>query len=152
MDELTPTLVKMNELGESLLEKTDAPDVKKQMTNTNEDYSELIQHLNDAKQTLDEITQHSDELDSKKAEVDKKLPKLQEKIEALEPISTRPNNVKKQVLESENIMKEVCEVVQALESVEDEKDWLFENTEVEPEVRIIFYLMLKHGFLLEKGN
>lgn len=136
LDEQTPTLVKMNELGESLVEKTNAPEVKTQMTNTNENCEQLAKRLNDAKQTLDEIVQHSDEMSKKKAEVDKKLPKLQEKVKALEPISTRPNTVKKQVQDSENISKEVSEVVEALESVQEEQDWLFENTEVEPEVCI----------------
>jgi predicted nuclease with TOPRIM domain len=143
MDDQAPTLVKMNELGESLVEKTNAPEVKTQMTNTNEDHDQLQKRLNDAKQTLDEIVEHSDEFDLKKAEVDKKLPKLQEKVEALEPISARPNTVKKQLQESENISKEVCEVVEALESVQDDQDWLFENTEVEPEVSISLLIYTK---------
>ena len=140
MDDQSPTLMKMNELAESLVEKTNAPEVKTQMTDTNENYEQLTKRLNDAKQTLDEMVEHSDEMNKKKAEVDKRLPKLQEKVQALEPISTRPNTVKKQVQESENILKEVSEIVQALESVQEEQDWLFENTEVEPEVCILLLI------------
>ncbi len=144
MDDQAPTLVKMNEIGESLVEKTNAPEVKTQMTNTNEDHDQLSKCLNDAKQTLDEIIEHSDELNSKKAEVDKKLPKLQEKVQALEAISTRPNTVKKQLQESENISKEVSEVVEALECAQEEQDWLFENTEVEPQVIILLIFIDKY--------
>ena len=142
MDDQSPTLMKMNELAESLVEKTNAPEVKTQMTDTNENYEQLRKRLNDAKQTLDEMVDHSDEMNKKKAEVDKRLPKLQEKVQALEPISTRPNTVKKQVQESENILKEVSEIVEALESAQEEQDWLFENTEVEPEVCILLLIFL----------
>jgi predicted nuclease with TOPRIM domain len=142
MDDQEPTLVKMNELGESLVEKTNSPEVKTQMADTNEDHNQLRERLEDAKQTLDKIVKHSDQLNSKTAEVGKKLPKLQEKVKTLEPISTRPNNVKKQLQESENISKEVAEVVQALECVQEEQDWLFENTEVEPEVINIFLILM----------
>ena len=140
MDDQSPMLMKMNELAESLVEKTNAPEVKTQMTDTNENYEQLTKRLNDAKQTLDEMVGHSDEMNKKKAEVGKRLPKLQEKVQALEPISTRPNTVKKQVQESENILREFSEIVQALESVQEEQDWLFENTEVEPEVCILLLI------------
>lgn len=135
MEEQSSTLDKMNELGEALAEKTSAPEVKSQMINANEDHESLSKRLNDAKQTLDEVAAHWDKFKSKSAEVDKKLPKLKEKVEALEPTSARPNTVKKQLQESENISKEVYEVVEALESVQEEQDWLFDNTEVEPEVK-----------------
>ena len=151
MDDQAPTLAKLNELGKSLVEKTNAPEVKIQMENTNEDHDQLKKRLEDAKQTLDEIVEHSDQLKSKTSEVDKKLPKLQEKMQALEPISTRPNTVKKQLQESENISKEVCEVVEALESVQEEQDWLFENTEVEPEV-VISFLVLIVVIVLQYSN
>lgn len=150
MDDQSSTLVKMNELSGSLVEKTNAPEVKAQMTNTNENYEQLTKRISDAKQTLDEIVEHSDEMNKKKTEVDKKLPKLQEKVQALEPISTRPNTVKKQVQESENISKEVSEVVEALESVKEEQDWLFENTEVEPEVCIFLFTFLYRNMVASK--
>lgn len=140
MHDLSPVLERLNELGESLLEKTDAFDVRGQMVDKNENVQALKKLLADGQQAMDEIAKRTDDLSQKKTEVEKKLTKLQGKLQELQPINTRPAAVKRQIQEAEQISKEVDEVVEALSSVQDANDWLFDNTEVESQVCCNYYL------------
>ena len=135
MDQNAPIVTRMNEVGEAVVERTSAPQVQTQMTETNDDYSILCKRLAEAKFTLLDIVQRTDKLKSKAGEIEKKTPKLREKIEIMEPVASRPHAVKKQMIQTEEIQKEVKEIAAALECAQEEQEWLFENTELEPKMK-----------------
>ena len=135
MDNHVPMLTRAKEVGEAVMAKTSAPQVQSELEKADDDYNILHKRLAEAKLVSRDIVGHMEKFQAKTDEVEKKTPKLQEKMQNVQPISTRPQAVKKQVIEADEILKDVKEVVLALECAQEEQEWLFENTEVKPELK-----------------
>lgn len=135
MDDHVPTLTRAKEIGEAVMAKTSAPQVQSELEKADDDYNILHKRLTEAKLVSRDIMGHMEKFRAKTDEVEKKTPKLQEKMENVQPIGTRPQAVKKQVIEADEILKDVKEVVVALECAQEEQDWLLENTDVESELQ-----------------
>ena len=135
MDNHVPMLTRAKEVGEAVMAKTSAPQVQSELEKADDNYNILHKRLAEAKLVSRDIVGHMEKFQAKTDEVEKKTPKLQEKMQNVQPISTRPQAVKKQVIEADEILKDVKEVVLALECAQEEQEWLFENTEVKPELK-----------------
>lgn len=135
MNDHVPMLTRAKEVGEAVMAKTSAPQVQSELEKADDDYNILHKRLAEAKLVSRDIVGHMEKFQAKADEVEKKTPKLQEKMQNVQPISTRPQAVKKQVIEADEILKDVKEVVLALECAQEEQEWLFENTEVKPELK-----------------
>ena len=135
MDNHVPMLTRAKEVGEAVMAKTSAPQVQSELEKADDNYNILHKRLAEAKLVSRDIVGHMEKFEAKTDEVEKKTPKLQEKMQNVQPISTRPQAVKKQVIEADEILKDVKEVVLALECAQEEQEWLFENTEVKPELK-----------------
>ena len=135
MNDHVPMLTRAKEVGEAVMAKTSAPQVQSELEKADDNYNILHKRLAEAKLVSRDIVGHMEKFQAKTDEVEKKTPKLQEKMQNVQPISTRPQAVKKQVIEADEILKDVKEVVLALECAQEEQEWLFENTEVKPELK-----------------
>lgn len=135
MNDHVPMLTRAKEVGEAVMAKTSAPQVQSELEKADDNYNILHKRLAEAKLVSRDIVGHMEKFEAKTDEVEKKTPKLQEKMQNVQPISTRPQAVKKQVIEADEILKDVKEVVLALECAQEEQEWLFENTEVKPELK-----------------
>ena len=138
LDERKGDIKQLNQSGQKLLQQAedDAPStlsVKEQLVSTNGKFKDLPTRLSDRQKELEKALEDTLQFNSSLAEIEQWLPETVETVEALEPVSSEPENLKEQIRETEALHDGVKRYLVRLCVVEETGQRLIEDSMQNPD-------------------